>query len=73
MLEVEVMRQDGRCAPDTLLSKHWQHLMGLESKNQRSKYLLYLFKTEKSKENEKVSWLKNFIYVFEMPFKQKLN
>lgn len=56
MLEVEVMRQDGRCAPDTLLSKHWQHLMELESRNQRSKYLLYLFKTEKSKENDKVSY-----------------
>ncbi|XP_026759089.2 mitochondrial ribonuclease P protein 1 homolog isoform X1 [Galleria mellonella] len=53
MLEVEVMRQDGRCAPNILLSKHWQHLMQLETRNQRTKYLLYLWKTEKSKENQK--------------------
>lgn len=55
MLEVEVMRQDGRCAPDVLKSHHWKHLMGLETKNQRCKYLTFLWKTEKSKENDKVS------------------
>ncbi|XP_059050862.1 mitochondrial ribonuclease P protein 1 homolog isoform X2 [Achroia grisella] len=53
MLEVEVMRQDGRCAPNNLQNKHWQQLMQLETRNQRTKYLLYLWKTEKSKENQK--------------------
>ncbi|XP_063548435.1 mitochondrial ribonuclease P protein 1 homolog isoform X1 [Cydia strobilella] len=53
MLEVEVMRQDGRQAPDQLRSHHWKHLMELPSRNQRHSYLLYLFKTERAKENQK--------------------
>lgn len=55
MLEVEVMRQDGRQAPTLLKKSHWEHLMSLTSRNQRSSYLFYLWKTEKSKENEKVN------------------
>lgn len=54
MLEVEVMRQDGRYAPNSMNMRHWQHLLDLTSRHQRSKYLTYLFKTEKSKENDKV-------------------
>lgn len=54
MLEVEVMRQDGRCAPDHLQTRHWKHLLDLQSKSQRSQYLLFLWKTQKSKENEKM-------------------
>lgn len=57
MLEVEVMRQDGRCAPDHLQTRHWKHLLDLQSKSQRSQYLLFLWKTQKSKENEKVHLL----------------
>ncbi|KAF9801597.1 hypothetical protein SFRURICE_015091 [Spodoptera frugiperda] len=53
MLEVEVMRQDGRHAPDNIKKDHWQHLLSLPSKNQRASYLRYLFKTEKSRENFK--------------------
>ncbi|CAG4978283.1 unnamed protein product [Parnassius apollo] len=53
MLEVEVMRQDGRQAPSNLQKRHWEHLLSLSSRNQRSNYLLYLWKTEKSRENEK--------------------
>ncbi|XP_049879692.1 mitochondrial ribonuclease P protein 1 homolog [Pectinophora gossypiella] len=53
MLEVEVMRQDGRCAPDHLQTRHWKHLMELPSRNQRNNYLIYLFKSEKAKENQK--------------------
>ncbi|CAH2050572.1 unnamed protein product, partial [Iphiclides podalirius] len=53
MLEVEVMRQDGRQAPSNLQKTHWEHLMSLSSRNQRSSYLFYLWKTEKAKENEK--------------------
>ncbi|CAH1639790.1 unnamed protein product [Spodoptera littoralis] len=53
MLEVEVMRQDGRHAPDNIKKDHWQHLLSLTSKNQRASYLQYLFKTEKSRENFK--------------------
>ncbi|CAH2989270.1 unnamed protein product [Chilo suppressalis] len=36
MLEVEVMRQDGRCAPALLNSSQWEHLMSLASRNQRT-------------------------------------
>lgn len=54
MLEVEVMRQDGRFAPDSINNDQWQHLLDLKTKNQRQSYLRYLFKTEKSKENFKV-------------------
>ncbi|XP_063822919.1 mitochondrial ribonuclease P protein 1 homolog isoform X2 [Ostrinia nubilalis] len=53
MLEVEVMRQDGRYAPNSLNTSQWQHLMSLQSKNQRNNYLTYLWKTEKSRENQK--------------------
>ncbi|CAD0194878.1 unnamed protein product [Chrysodeixis includens] len=53
MLEVEVMRQDGRFAPDAINKDQWQHLLDLKTKNQRQSYLRYLFKTEKSKENLK--------------------
>ncbi|XP_047027197.1 mitochondrial ribonuclease P protein 1 homolog [Helicoverpa zea] len=53
MLEVEVMRQDGRHAPDNIKQDQWQHLLELTSKNQRASYLQYLFKTEKSRENFK--------------------
>lgn len=53
MLEVEVMRQDGRCAPNSLNTRQWQQLLDLSSRHQRSRYLTYLFKTEKAKENDK--------------------
>lgn len=55
MLEVEVMRQDGRHAPNYLNEDQWQHLLDLSTKNQRSNYLRYLFKSEKSRENLKVT------------------
>lgn len=54
MLEVEVMRQDGRYAPDHMRKDQWAHLIQLQSRNQRNSYLQYLFKVEKSKENAKV-------------------
>lgn len=60
MLEVEVMRQDGRYAPECLQLDHWQHLLDLPSRNQRSSYLTFLWKIEKKKENQKVN-IYNFI------------
>lgn len=54
MLEIEVMRQDGRYAPNTLTIDQWKHLVQLNSRNQRTSYLLYLWKNEKKRENEKV-------------------
>lgn len=57
MLEVEVMRQDGRPAPSLLQKHHWEHLLTLASRNQRSSYLLYLWKTEIAKQNEKVIYI----------------
>ncbi|XP_046962857.1 mitochondrial ribonuclease P protein 1 homolog [Vanessa cardui] len=53
MLEVEVMRQDGRFAPDKIQLDQWQHLLELPSRNQRANYLTFLWKTEKRKENQK--------------------
>ncbi|KPI94970.1 Mitochondrial ribonuclease P protein 1-like [Papilio xuthus] len=53
MLEVEVMRQDGRPAPSILRKHHWEHILTLASRNQRSSYLVYLWKTQMAKENEK--------------------
>lgn len=61
MLEVEVMRQDGRLAPSSLNTNQWSHLMTLSGRNQRTKYLTFLWKTEKARENQKVS--KNFHYL----------
>jgi hypothetical protein len=58
MLEVEVMRQDGRCAPTTMNANQWQYLLKMTSRNQRNNYLTYLWKTEKSRENQKV-----YIYI----------
>lgn len=63
MLEVEVMRQDGRYAPDYLNKDQWQHLLDLTTKNQRSNYLRYLFKTEKAKENFKVKIYSIFQFI----------
>lgn len=62
-LEVEVMRQDGRCAPDYLKLDHWKHLLDLPSRNQRSNYLTFLWKTEKKRENQKVNIILQFINV----------
>ncbi|CAH2209161.1 jg7535 [Pararge aegeria aegeria] len=53
MLEVEVMRQDGRCAPDNIHSDQWERLLEMPSRKQRTNYLTFLWKIEKKKENEK--------------------
>lgn len=57
MLEVEVMREDGRCAPDHITRDQWERLLQMPSRNQRTNYLLFLWKLEKKKENVKVSSL----------------
>ncbi|XP_028028227.1 mitochondrial ribonuclease P protein 1 homolog [Bombyx mandarina] len=54
MLEVEVMRQDGRCAPNSMNTTQWKHLLDLSSRNQRTNYLTFLWKNEKSRENQKI-------------------
>lgn len=54
MLEVEVMRQDGRFAPDHIQFDQWKHLLELPSRNQRTNYLTFLWKIERKKENQKV-------------------
>lgn len=53
MLEVDVMRQDGRCAPDMMKESNWEYLLELPSKSQRLNYLKYLWKTEKSRQHAK--------------------
>lgn len=56
MLELQIMKEDGRKAPDIhyLKKKHWENLIELPSVNARHKYLLFLFKNSKSVENSKV-------------------
>lgn len=68
MLEVEVMKQDGRQAPDVsfVKKKHWECLLQLQSRNQRSKYLMYLFKTSKTEENKKVTILYSRFFLQKM-------
>lgn len=66
MLEVEVMRQDGRCAPDSMNTTQWKHLLDLSSRNQRTNYLTFLWKNEKSRENQKVKQ-----YLYEIVSKNK--
>lgn len=55
-LEMEVMRQEGRKVPTPAKIKedHWQHLLGLKSRNQRRQYYLYLWNTEMAKESHQM-------------------
>lgn len=56
MLEIEVMRQDGRKAPEdeNIKQHHWEHILSLPSRSARFKYLTFLWKNEKKTENTKV-------------------
>lgn len=56
MLEAEVLKQDGRKVPsmDYIKQHHWQELLQLGTRSARRKYLEFLFKTEKKKENRAV-------------------
>ncbi|GJQ85216.1 hypothetical protein Trydic_g13057 [Trypoxylus dichotomus] len=53
ILELEVMRQDGNKVPSNsfLRKDYWQELLRLNSRTARKKYLTFLFKLEKKKEN----------------------
>lgn len=57
-LEVDVLRQEGRKAPDPALLKpqHWEYLLGLNSRSARKKYFSYLWQNEKKLENKIVSF-----------------
>lgn len=54
-LEMEVMRQEGRKVPTPAKIKesNWEHLLGLESRNQRRHYYLYLWNIEMAKESQR--------------------
>lgn len=54
ILEADVMRQDGKCVPSTnyMNQNHWRELLALKTRTARSKYLSYLFKTQKKVENK---------------------
>lgn len=56
MLETEVMRQEGRLVPpsEVMGPEEWGRLLKLGSRSGRGKYLEYLFKTAKAKENRQV-------------------
>lgn len=53
ILETEVLRQEGKYVPSMTFMKrqHWQELLNRTSTSARRKYLNYLFKVEKKKEN----------------------
>lgn len=55
-LEVEVMRQEGKLVPDDefIKEEYWTELLNLNSISGRKKYLTFLFKRQKTRENEKV-------------------
>ncbi|KAF7286145.1 hypothetical protein GWI33_007393 [Rhynchophorus ferrugineus] len=59
MLEVEVLRQQGDLVPPNTFFKdeHWGHLLSLQTRTSRRKYLSFLFKLSKKKENEKAKKL----------------
>ncbi|XP_044265396.1 mitochondrial ribonuclease P protein 1 homolog [Tribolium madens] len=53
ILEVDVMRQEGKLVPDDdfLKDKHWKELLELPTYSARKRFLEYLFKISKKKEN----------------------
>ncbi|GLV44512.1 roswell [Carabus blaptoides fortunei] len=55
ILEADVMRQEGLRIPELTFMKtqHWQELLNKDSKSQRRRYLEFLWKTEKKRENTK--------------------
>lgn len=68
ILETEVLRQDGHTIPSNEFMKleHWEELLKLTTRSARRKYLSYLFKLEKKKENDVVSYSGSaiiFIYI----------
>lgn len=54
MLEVEVMRQDGRKAPEQLTRAQWSELLIRPTQSSQRRFLEFLFKIEKKKANLKV-------------------
>lgn len=56
-LEISVLRQEGGRVPnpDLMTEDQWQRLSALTSRSARQKFYMYLFKSEKSKENLQVN------------------
>lgn len=55
ILEVDVMRQEAMRVPNSLTDEKWSELLDLQSRNQRIKFLNYLWVNEKKKENRKLN------------------
>lgn len=55
-LEIDVLRQDGRKAPnpDLMKSSNWEHILSLKTKSARQKYYSFLWKNEMKNENEQM-------------------
>lgn len=62
ILEAEVMRQEGKNIPSAgfMKTQHWQEIIKMETRTSRKKYLDFLFRVEKKKENIAVS---NFVVI----------
>lgn len=54
MLEVDVLRQDGFRVPKKLTTESWKELLTLKSRNQKRKFLEFLWVIEIRKLNEKI-------------------
>lgn len=56
MLEVDVLRQEGKKVPTEEFMKqhHWEEILKLPTRTSRKKYIEYLFKLEKIKESRTV-------------------
>ncbi|KAK7864193.1 hypothetical protein R5R35_004104 [Gryllus longicercus] len=53
ILEMDIWRQEGERVPTQLKPADWKELISLESRSARKKYLLFIWKKEMTKSNEK--------------------
>jgi ribonuclease P protein 1 len=73
VLEVDVLRQEGKLVPEEsfLKDNHWKELLKLPSYTSRRRYLEFLFKIEKKKENKMIKKQKKKEERGEKPEKKK--
>lgn len=53
ILEVDIFRQDGQLVPDHIELDEWKELLELKSRSSRLRYLTFLFKNERKRENKR--------------------
>lgn len=71
MLEIDVLRQDGMYVPSNMSTEEWKELFSMESRNQKKKFLIYLFKNEmKNLGDKRRKELKKLARLEERPFEE---